>query len=74
MSIAVELKIFKFLIGQGVHDDIWYFSYKIRKGQILSQAKKDKRKNHAAKLFNKLNDSLQPIFFCQTRKISARIV
>ena len=42
----------EFLIRQVVHEDIHYFSYKMRKGQFLSQAVKDKRKDRAAKLLN----------------------
>ena len=53
----------EFLIRQAVHDDIWYFSYKIRKGQFLSKAMKDKKTDHAAKLLNKLEHLLQQNIF-----------
>ena len=36
-----------------VHEDIQHFSNKMRKGQFLSQAMKDKRKEHTAKLKKK---------------------
>ena len=50
----------EFLIRQVMHEDIWYFSYKIRNGQFLSQAMKEKRKDHTAKLLNKLKYSFEP--------------
>ena len=40
------------------HEDISYFSYKMRKSQVLLHAKKDKKKDHAEKLFNKLKHLL----------------
>ena len=42
-----------FFIRQVVHEDIHYFSYKMRKGKFLSQAMKDKRKDNIEKLLNK---------------------
>ena len=46
------------LIKQEVHEDIWYFSNKMRKGQFLSQAINDEGKDGVAKHFNKLKHSL----------------
>ena len=43
----------EFLASQVKHEDIPYFSYKMRKGQFLSQDVKDKKKEGTAKLFNK---------------------
>ena len=56
--------LFEFLIRQVVHEDIWYFWYKIRKGQFLSKSMKDKRKDQAAKLFNKFKHPLQLNILC----------
>ena len=42
--------VFEFFIGQVVYEDIQYLSYKMRKGQLLSKAMKDKRKNLKTKL------------------------
>ena len=63
-----------FLIGQEVHEDIHYFSYEMRKGQFFSHFMKDKRKEHAAKPFDKLKHPFQLNMFCfsKMRKISAR--
>ena len=44
----------KFLISLAVHEYIWYFSRKIWKSQIWLQAMKDKKKEGAAKFFDKL--------------------
>ena len=41
-------------VRQVVHEDIWYFLIKLRKGQILSQAMKNKTKDGTVKLLNKL--------------------
>ena len=60
-----------FLIRQVVHEDIWYFSYKIRKGQFLSQAMKDKRK--AFEQTQALPPVEHDLVFTQKRKISASI-
>ena len=49
-SIARDRKVFEFLIRRVVRKDILYFSYKMRKGQFLSQATKNKRKDFVAKL------------------------
>ena len=57
-SKASDMGVYEFLIKQVVHEDIWYFSYKMRKGQFLSQALKDKRKDYAAKLLNKFKHFL----------------
>ena len=40
-SIAMDIEVSKFLIRQVVHEDIHYFSYKMRKSQFLSPAMKD---------------------------------
>ncbi len=37
-----------------MHEDIQYFAYKKRKGQLLALAMKDKRKDRATNLFNKV--------------------
>ena len=37
-----------------MHEDIWHFLYKIRKGQILSQTMKDKMKDCTAKFLCEL--------------------
>ena len=58
-SIARDMWASEFLIKQFVHKDIRYFSRQIRKSQFLSQAMKDKRKDWAVKLFNKLKYNLQ---------------
>ena len=50
-----SLAVSKFLIWLVVHEDICYFSYKMRKNQSLSQAVK-KRKS-AVMLLNKLKHS-----------------
>ena len=51
-SIAREIGVSKILIRQIVHEDIQYFSYKMREDQFLLQAMKDTRKDSTAKLFN----------------------
>ena len=56
-SIANEMGLSAFLIRQVVHEDIWYFSNKMRKGQLLSQSKKDKRKDY---IVNFLTNSSNP--------------
>ena len=38
-------------IKQVVHEDIWYFSYKMSESQFLSQAMKDEKIYHAANRF-----------------------
>ena len=59
-SQSGPLELLSFFIRQVVvHEDIQYFSYKRKKGQFLSQAVKDKSKEHAAKLFNKLKHPFQ---------------
>ena len=42
---ARDMEVSEFLIHQVGHEDIQYFSYKMRKGQFLLQAMKDKRKD-----------------------------
>ena len=42
-----------FLIRQVEHEDIWYFSHKMKKGRFLLQAMKEQRKDHSTKLMNK---------------------
>ena len=41
-NVAKDIRVSEFLIRQVVHEDIHYFWYKMRKGQFLSQAMKDK--------------------------------
>ena len=65
-SIAKNQEMSKFLIGQIVHEDIWYFSHKMRKVQFLSRAIKDKRKDHTAKLLNKSIPSNRTCFVFST--------
>ena len=58
------------------YEDIQYFVYKIRKGHFfLSQAMKNVRKDHAAKLLNKFDHAHQPnmLDFFQMRTVSTRI-
>ena len=47
-SRASDMRVSKLLIRQAVHEYIWYFSDKMRKGQFLSQAMMDERKDHTA--------------------------
>ena len=58
-SIARDIGVSEFHIRQGVYENIQYSSYKIRKDKFLSQAMNKKKKEHAAKLLNKLKHSLQ---------------
>ena len=61
------ITVSEFLIWQIVHEDIHYFSYK-----FLSQAMKNKMKDDAAKLFNKLKHPFQLNilwFFSNQKKI-----
>ena len=51
-----DIGMSEFLIRQIVHEDIRYFSYKMRKFHFLITL--DKRKDHAAMLINKLDDNL----------------
>ena len=57
-SITKDMGESEFLIRQVVHKDRWYFSYKIRKGQILSKVVKDKKKDHAVLLSKNLKHPL----------------
>ena len=59
-SIAKNMGVYEFLIGPVVHEDIHYFSNKMRKGQFLSQAMKNKRKYRTAKILNKFKYPLEP--------------
>ena len=43
-SIDREVKVSEFLIGEGVHEDIYYLSYKIRKGHFYDKAWRKKIK------------------------------
>ena len=74
-SISRVMGLSKFLIKQVVHEDICFFSNKMRKGQFLLQAIKEKRKNCAAKLLNKLKHFLLPNmlwFFSDEKKFQPR--
>ena len=42
--IAKDMKMSQFLFRQVMHEDIWYFSYKKRKSEFLSQTMKDKER------------------------------
>ena len=55
---------FEFFTRQVIHEDILYFSFEIRKGQFLSQAMKEKKKDNTAKFFNKFKHLLQMNRFC----------
>ena len=44
-----SMVVSEFLIRQVVFEDIWYFLYKMRKGQFSLQVIKDKKKDHTAK-------------------------
>ena len=57
--IGRDMRVSEFLIRQLAHENIWYFSYKMRKHQFSLQAMKNKRKDCTAKLLNKLKGSLQ---------------
>ena len=63
----------EFIIRQIMHKDIWYFSYKMRKSQFLSQAMKYKRKGCTAKLLNKHKQASPQteyaLIFCRREKI-----
>ena len=59
-SIARNIGASEFLIRWVVHEDIQYFSYKMRKDNCLSQAMKNKRKELTAKPLNKLKHSIEP--------------
>ena len=52
--IALNTRVSEFFIRQVVHENIQYFSNKMRKDQFLSQTIKDKKKDRAAKLLNEL--------------------
>ena len=65
--IAKDMGVSEFLSWQIMHEDIHYFTYKMRKSQFLSQALNDKSKDYAAKFFNKRKHPLQSNmlwFFC----------
>ena len=62
--IARNMKESELLIRQVVHEDIRYFSYKIRKSQFLSQATYHKKKDNTVMLLNKLNHPLQLNMLC----------
>ena len=51
-SIIRDMGVFEFLMKLVVHEDIHYFSCQMRKGQSLSHAMKNKRKDSVAKLLN----------------------
>ena len=53
-SIDRHMGVSESLIRQLVHEDIRYAAQKMRKGHFLSLTIKNKRKDRAAKLFNKL--------------------
>ena len=50
MSTARDMGVFQFLIRQVVHEDIHYFSQKMRKAQFSSHAIDDQRKDHTSKI------------------------
>ena len=54
-SIARDMGVFEFLTRQVVHEEIRYFSYKIRNDQFLSHGVKNNRKDSTAKFLNKLS-------------------
>ena len=58
-STARNLGMSVFLIRQIAHEDIQYFSYKKRNDKFLSNAMKNKRKDHPAKILNKFKHSLK---------------
>ena len=55
------MRVSGFLIRHVVHEDICNYLFKIRKCQFLSQAIKDKKKDHATKLLKNPKYSLQLI-------------
>ena len=62
--MARKLGVSEFLIRQVMREDIPYFSYKMRKGSFLSQAMKDKKKEHAAKILNKTKNPFIANILC----------
>lgn len=82
LAIARMKGVDEKLIWLGVHEDIRYFSYKLRMGQFLPKACQcwKKRLKRAKKLINKLNQPLKlgmlRFFFgeknlCQNQKINS---
>ena len=59
-SIASNIGMSEFLMKQVVHEDIQYFSNKMRKSYFLSLAMKGKMSDRAVILLNKLKNSLRP--------------
>ena len=55
---ARDMGVSEFLIWQAMHEETWYFSYKIRMGQCLSQTIKEKKKDCAAKHLHRLKHPL----------------
>ena len=64
-AIARDLQVFEKLIWTCMNKDLQYKSYKLRKGQLLTEEAKEKRLKHCKKLLNKLNHPLEPemLFF-----------
>ena len=58
--IVRDMGVSEVLIRQVVHEDIWYFSYKIRKDQFLSRIMKNKKKGHTPKFLIELKYSIHP--------------
>ena len=54
-----------------MHEVIWYFSYKMRKGQFLSQAMNNKKKDCTTKFFNK-SKHLQPNMLCFSEIVNSQ--
>ena len=80
-AIAREKGIDEKVVRQVVHEDIRYFSYRMRKGQFLSKRMQEKRLKHAKKLVNKLKHPVEPNMlwffsdeknFCQDQKINSQ--
>ena len=69
-SITRCMGVSDFHIRRVVHEDIGYFSYKMRKGQCLLKDRKDKKKDRAEKLLNKLKYPFQPnmLYFFPNKK------
>ena len=73
MSIAMDIEVSEFLIRQVVHEDIHYFSHKMRKSQFSSQDMKDKIKGFKKNKKTQASLLLNRLWFFSDEKISARI-
>ena len=56
-SIARDMRVPEFLIRQVVHEDIWYFLYKMRKGQFLITVHEGLEERQFCKAFQPTQES-----------------